>query len=259
MASIFLVQVLFKVGRAGAGKSSIAAALFRMVELSGGRIVLDGVDIACLGLHTLRSRMGTITQEPLLFCGSVRMNVDPLGLHGDAAIWDALARTGIRDRVVAIGGLDASVAEYGSNFSNGQRQMICLARALVRDMKVVVMDEATASIDLETDDLIRRTVREHMRSCTLVTIAHRLHTVLDSDRVLVMSGGRAAEVGTAHALLSRPGSLLSVLVEESGPRAAAKLRELARRTAMDKAGRPEQEVNQAGAQRRSAVNEAGRE
>eukprot|EP00899_Mesostigma_viride_P025318 jgi/Mesvir1/5971/Mv00725-RA.1 len=247
------------VGRAGAGKSSIAAALFRMVELSGGRIVLDGVDIACLGLHTLRSRMGTITQEPLLFCGSVRMNVDPLGLHGDAAIWDALARTGIRDRVVAIGGLDASVAEYGSNFSNGQRQMICLARALVRDMKVVVMDEATASIDLETDDLIRRTVREHMRSCTLVTIAHRLHTVLDSDRVLVMSGGRAAEVGTAHALLSRPGSLLSVLVEESGPRAAAKLRELARRTAMDKAGRPEQEVNQAGAQRRSAVNEAGRE
>eukprot|EP00899_Mesostigma_viride_P009003 jgi/Mesvir1/18103/Mv09400-RA.1 len=217
------------VGRVGAGKSSIAAALFRIVELTSGRIVLDGVDIARLGLHTLRSRMGIITQEPLLFCGSVRANVDPLTLHSDDAIWDALTRAGMRDHVASLGGLDSSVAECGSNLSNGQRQMICLARTLVRNTKVVVMDEATASIDLETDDLIGRTVREHMHYCTVITIAHRLHTVLDNDRLLVISGGRAAEFAPPHELMSQPGSMLASLVEEAGPRVEGKLRDIARR------------------------------
>eukprot|EP00850_Spirogloea_muscicola_P013866 SM000096S24895 [mRNA] locus=s96:433181:441538:+ [translate_table: standard] len=196
-------------GRTGAGKSSLAAALFRMVENSSckGKILIDGVDIARVGLDDLRQRLSIIPQAchhlaSRTFQGTVRQNLDPFDVYSDSAICQALERVHLGSKIESEGGLDSVVSENGENFSVGQRQLLCLARALLRKSKVIVMDEATAAVDGETDILIQATMRDVFRSCTVITIAHRIDTVIDCNRVLILAkGGRIAEFDSPANLL----------------------------------------------------------
>jgi len=204
------------VGRTGAGKSSLVLCLMRIIELESGRIVIDGVDIKQLGLEDLRSHIAIIPQEPLLFSGTVRSNLDPFSEYSDESIWSALDRVSMRTVISeAPAGLDTPVEEHGSNYSVGQRQLLCIARALLRKSKVILMDEATASIDLETDMQIQQTIRTQFIDSTVITIAHRIHTIIDSDRVLVLEMGEVKEYDKPSTLLTNPTSLFSQLVEKS--------------------------------------------
>lgn len=189
------------VGRTGAGKSSIIAALFRMTEPEGA-ILIDGVDIRHIGLHDLRKKISIIPQDPVLFTGPIRRNLDPFSEHGDEELWKALEEVRLKSAVEELpGGLGAEVSEGGSNFSVGQRQLICLARAVLRQNKILVMDEATANVDPRTDSLIQTTIRENFKDCTVLTIAHRLHTIMDSDRVIVLDAGRILEFDEPYLLM----------------------------------------------------------
>nr|XP_058971200.1 multidrug resistance-associated protein 1-like [Pocillopora verrucosa] len=171
------------VGRTGAGKSSLALALFRILERSGGKIVIDGVDIATIGLRDLRSRLTIIPQEPVLFSGTLRLNLDPFNEHFDEELWRILEVSHLKRFVMSLrGGLQYVIAEGGEDLSVGQRQLICLARALLRKSKILVLDEATAAVDLETDELIQQTIRREFADSTVFTIAHRLNTIMDYDR-----------------------------------------------------------------------------
>jgi ATP-binding cassette subfamily C (CFTR/MRP) protein 1 len=190
------------VGRTGAGKSSITATLFRLVELTTGSILIDGIDISTLGLATLRSKLSIIPQDPTLFKGSIRSNLDPFQQHSDAALLSALAGSYIDPTIT----LDTPVEEEGYNFSLGQRQQVALARALVRGSRVVVADEATSSVDVETDRVIQRSMKEGFKGRTLVCIAHRLRTVVGYDLVVVMDGGEVVEVGEPGELWRRKGA-----------------------------------------------------
>ncbi|WWD18144.1 hypothetical protein CI109_102593 [Kwoniella shandongensis] len=206
-------------GRTGAGKSSLTLALFRILEAAGGRILIDGVDISTIGLHDLRSVVSIIPQDPQLFEGSLRTNVDPTNASSDADIWQALTQSHLKEHVMNnMGGtLDAEIAEGGSNLSAGQRQLLCFARALLRKTKLLVLDEATSSIDLETDEAVQQILRgSDFKGVTTITIAHRLNTIMDSDRVLVMSQGEVAEYDTPAALLEKPDSTFYSLVNEAG-------------------------------------------
>lgn len=216
------------VGRTGSGKSSIFVALFRLVELSGGTIKIDDIDVSTIGLHDLRSRLAIVPQDPVLFKGTIRSNLDPVGEHTDAQLWDALHRVHMSstlrsshvdensDRTSDTGyGLDTMVYEKGSNFSAGERQLLSLARAILSGVQVVVLDEASASLDNHTDMLIQRTVREQLSDRTVLTIAHRLATVADSDRILVMEDGEAVEFDTPQNLLAARG-YFARLVQETG-------------------------------------------
>ncbi|KAM4045857.1 ATP-binding cassette sub-family C member 2-like [Anomaloglossus baeobatrachus] len=204
------------VGRTGAGKSTLTNCLFRIVERTGGRIVIDGIDIATIGLHDLRSKLNIIPQDPVLFSGTVRMNLDPLEKHSDADLWEALDMCHLKNFVQSLPKkLYHEVSEGGENLSVGQRQLICLARALLRKTKILVLDEATASIDMETDSLVQSTIRKAFSDCTVLTIAHRLHTVLDSERVLVLEAGRVVEFDEPQRLIQKKG-LFSKMVSESG-------------------------------------------
>ena len=189
-------------GRTGAGKSSILNALFRICESTGGRIEMDGVDIATLGLDTLRSRMTIITQDPCLFAGTVRENIDPFATLTDVEVWHILSQIQLKDKVAAMEGqLEAAVLEGGSNFLAGEKQLLCLGRALTKQSKVVLLDEATASCDMETDTLIQQVVRTAFKEATVITIAHRLETIMDSDKLVVMRDGTVEAVGPPSQLL----------------------------------------------------------
>ncbi|XP_075053196.1 multidrug resistance-associated protein 1-like [Mixophyes fleayi] len=204
------------VGRTGAGKSTLTNCLFRIVERAGGKIVVDGIDIATLGLHDLRSKLNIIPQDPVLFSGTLRMNLDPLEKHSDTHLWEALEMCDLKTFVQSLPKkLYHEISEGGENLSVGQRQLICLARALLRKTKILVLDEATASIDMETDNIVQNTIRKVFVDCTVLTIAHRLHTVLDSERVLVLDGGRVVEFDEPQRLIQKKG-VFSKMVSEAG-------------------------------------------
>ncbi|KAG7388147.1 ATP-binding cassette sub- C member 8 [Phytophthora pseudosyringae] len=198
------------VGRTGAGKSSLVVALMRLVELDSGSIVIDGLDIGTIGLHELRNKISIIPQDPVLFSGTVRSNVDPFDQYTDEQIWTSLRRGHLAHVVTA---LDSPVDEKGSNFSVGERQLLCIARALLKRSRIILMDEATASIDTETDRKIQRSIREEFRDCTCLTIAHRINTILDADRILVMERGAVGEFDTPKALQKKQDGMFKTLVE----------------------------------------------
>ncbi|KAI1314392.1 Multidrug resistance-associated protein 1 [Mortierella claussenii] len=230
------------VGRTGAGKSSLTLALFRLVEAAGsywlqsqesnhlveqtvhsdnndggGSIEIDGIDIATLGLKTLRQHLSIIPQDPTLFVGTVRDNLDPFEQAPDSELWEALERAHLKDYISSMpGGLSYEVTQNGENFSVGQRSLICLARALLRKTKILILDEATAAVDVETDELIQRTIRTEFKDRTILTIAHRIKTVMDSDRILVLERGRVQEYEAPSVLLMRKESLFYKLAEQAG-------------------------------------------
>ncbi|XXG54117.1 hypothetical protein AAC387_Pa03g2081 [Persea americana] len=208
------------VGRTGSGKSTLIQALFRVVEPSGGKIIIDGVDICKLGLHDLRSRFGIIPQDPVLFEGTVRSNVDPIGQYSDEDIWRSLERCQLKDVVAGkLEKLDASVVDNGENWSVGQRQLLCLGRVMLKHSRILFMDEATASVDSQTDGVIQKIIREDFSDCTIFSIAHRIPTVMDCDRVLVIDAGLAKEFDSPAHLLERQ-SLFGALVQEYANRSS---------------------------------------
>ncbi|KAK1677635.1 hypothetical protein QYE76_038483 [Lolium multiflorum] len=203
------------VGRTGSGKTTLINALFRLVEPSGGKIIIDGQDITRIGLHDLRSRIGLIPQDPTLFHGSIRHNLDPLGQFSDEQIWEALGKCQliqiVQDKKQ---GLDSLIVDSGSNWSMGQRQLLCLCRALLRRHRIVVLDEATASIDNLTDTIVQSTIRTEFADRTVITVAHRIPTVMDCDMVLAISDGEVVEYEEPGKLMQREGSLFRELVRE---------------------------------------------
>uniref|UniRef100_A0A8C0IA39 Multidrug resistance-associated protein 1-like n=1 Tax=Bubo bubo TaxID=30461 RepID=A0A8C0IA39_BUBBB len=206
------------VGRTGAGKSTLTNCLFRVLEGSEGKIIIDGIDISTIGLHDLRGNLNIIPQDPVLFSGTLQSNLDPLGKHSDLELWEVLELCDLKDFVQSLSKkLLHEISEGGENLSVGQRQLVCLARALLRKTKILVLDEATASVDMETDNLVQSTIKREFHNCTVLTIAHRLHTVMDSERVLVLDAGRILEYDTPHNLLQRRGAF-SEMIAEAGIR-----------------------------------------
>ncbi|KAF3771283.1 hypothetical protein M406DRAFT_248309 [Cryphonectria parasitica EP155] len=218
------------VGRTGAGKSSIMSTLFRLVEISAGHITIDGVDISTVGLNDLRKRLAIIPQDPTLFRGTVRSNLDPFHEHTDLALWSALRQADLVPKDAELSGasntgrdpsrihLDTVVEEDGLNFSLGQRQLMALARALVRGSQIIVCDEATSSVDMDTDDKIQATIASGSRGKTLLCIAHRLRTIIGYDRICVMDQGRIAELDSPLALWKMEGGIFRGMCERSGIR-----------------------------------------
>ncbi|XP_004749563.1 ATP-binding cassette sub-family C member 2 isoform X1 [Mustela putorius furo] len=204
------------VGRTGAGKSSLTNGLFRILEAAGGQIIIDGVDIASIGLHDLREKLTIIPQDPILFSGTLRMNLDPFNNHSDEEIWKALELAHLKSFVSGLQlGLSHEVTEAGDNLSVGQRQLLCLARALLRKSKILIMDEATAAVDLETDRLIQTTIQKEFSHCTTITIAHRLHTIMDSDKIMVLDNGKIVEYSSPQELLRKSGPFY-LMAKEAG-------------------------------------------
>uniref|UniRef100_A0A8C0B0Z5 Uncharacterized protein n=1 Tax=Buteo japonicus TaxID=224669 RepID=A0A8C0B0Z5_9AVES len=204
------------VGRTGAGKSSLTNCLFRVLEAAGGTIIIDEVDIATIGLHDLRKNLTIIPQDPVLFSGTLRMNLDPFDQYTDEEVWKALELAHLKTYVQDLPeGLLHLVSEAGENLSVGQRQLVCLARALLRKAKILILDEATAAVDLETDHLIQTTIRSEFADCTVLTIAHRLHTIMDSNRVMVLQAGRIVEYDSPEELLKKHGAF-SAMAKDAG-------------------------------------------
>ncbi|KAJ3032961.1 hypothetical protein HK097_005017, partial [Rhizophlyctis rosea] len=228
------------VGRTGAGKSSVVGTLLRLVEPEAGSIFIDGIDVLKIALKDLRGRLAIIPQEPVLFSGTVRSNLDPFTEYSgknqlcfyyaiwfpsahaqvktDQQLWDVLERSNLKAGIASSPqGLETTVAENGENWSTGQRQLLCLARAMLRNAKVIILDEATASVDLETDEFIQTAIRRDFASATILTIAHRLNTIADYDRVLVLDHGRVKEYDSPYNLLTREGgSQFAEMVAETG-------------------------------------------
>eukprot|EP00253_Pinus_taeda_P007646 PITA_07646 len=203
------------VGRTGSGKSTLIQSIFRIVEPTTGRIVIDGVDISSIGLHDLRSKLSIIPQEPTMFEGTVRNNLDPLEDCSDDEIWEALDKCQLGEIVRAKEKkLDSSVSENGGNWSVGQCQLVCLGRALLKQSRILVLDEATASVDTATDGFIQQIIRHQFSTCTVITIAHRIPSVIESDMVLLLKDGQIAEYDTPSKLLSNKFSAFAKLVSE---------------------------------------------
>ena len=204
-------------GRTGAGKSSLTLSLFRIIEAAHGKIVIDNTDISEIGLHKLRSCLTIIPQDPVLFGGTLRFNLDPCNQHSDAEIWNALDQSHLREHLKNVNnGLDHIISEGGENFSVGQRQLICLARAILRKTKVLILDEATAAVDLETDKLVQETIRSKFNDCTVLTIAHRINTIMNYDKIAVFDMGRLVEMDSPKNLLNRQDSIFKSLVTDAG-------------------------------------------
>jgi ABC-type multidrug transport system fused ATPase/permease subunit len=197
------------VGRTGSGKSSIFRAVLRLTEIESGKIFIDGVDISAVGLDAIRSGISIIPQDPVLFSGTIRANLDPFSKLSDTDLWSALKKANLHQTISGLpGGLLYQVSEGGENFSAGQRQLLCMARALLRRCKILLLDEATSSVDYETDALIQKTIKQEFKSCTILTVAHRMSNVLDSDKIIVMDGGRIVEYDTPRNQLQNPSSVL---------------------------------------------------
>ena len=202
------------VGRTGAGKSSLVAALFRMPQPTGD-VIIDDVSICHINIQSSRRAMAVITQNPVLFTGSLRMNLDPFEEYEDQELWDALEKARLKAMVIKLPQqLRDEVKECGANFSAGERQLLCLARALLKKNKIIVMDEATANVDHKTDQIIQQTIRAKFKDCTVITIAHRLNTVIDYDRVLVLENGRVVEYDKPDILLLNEGGQFSKFCHE---------------------------------------------
>jgi len=231
------------VGRTGAGKSSLTLALFRFLEARSGSVHVDGIDISKIKLHDLRSRLAIIPQDPVLFSGTVRSNLDPFDEHTDQELRDALGRVHLLSSAKTSGtatpanpiapedsigsveppkntnvfnSLSSPISEGGMNLSQGQRQLLCLARAIVSRPKIMILDEATSAVDKHTDALIQRSIREEFQDATLIVIAHRLSTIADFDRILVMDQGKVAEYDTPRALIGLQSGVFKGMVESSG-------------------------------------------
>ncbi|XP_038686802.1 ABC transporter C family member 3-like [Tripterygium wilfordii] len=210
------------VGRTGSGKSTLIQTLFRIVEPASGQIRIDGLNICSIGLHDLRSRLSIIPQDPTMFEGTIRSNLDPLEEYTDEQIWEALDKCQLGDEVRKKDEkLDSTVTENGENWSMGQRQLVCLGRVLLKKSKVLVLDEATASVDTATDNLIQITLRQHFTDCTVITIAHRITSVLDSDMVLLLTHGLIEEYDTPTTLLKNKSSSFAQLVAEYAARSSS--------------------------------------
>ncbi|KAK9101118.1 hypothetical protein Scep_024548 [Stephania cephalantha] len=202
------------VGRTGSGKTTLISALFRLVEPASGSILIDGLDICSIGLRDLRLKLSIIPQEPTLFRGTVRTNMDPLGLYSDEQIWEALEKCQLKTTISSHPNLlDSYVSDEGENWSSGQRQLFCLGRVLLKRNRILVLDEATASIDSATDATLQRVIREEFSNCTVITVAHRVPTVIDSDTVMVLSYGKLVEYDDPSKLMGIH-SFFSKLVAE---------------------------------------------
>ena len=205
------------VGRTGAGKSSLTLSLFRILEKSTGTILIDDVNIKNIGLHDLRHKLTIIPQDPVIFSGTIRMNLDPFKQKNDQDLWKALDLAGLNDFVNGLENkLDYECAEGGENLSVGQRQLICLARALLRKTKILILDEATASIDHQTDKQIQLTIRKEFNNCTVLTIAHRLNTIMDSSRIMVLDNGRIVQFDTPQNLLKNKSGSFYQMAKDAG-------------------------------------------
>ncbi|XP_054998160.1 ATP-binding cassette sub-family C member 4 isoform X1 [Sorex araneus] len=216
------------VGRTGAGKSSLISALFRLSE-PDGKIWIDKILTTEIGLHDLRKNMSIIPQEPVLFTGTMRKNLDPFNEHADEELWNALSEVQLKEAIEDLPGkMDTELAESGSNFSVGQRQLVCLARAILRKNRILIIDEATANVDPRTDELIQQKIREKFAQCTVLTIAHRLNTIIDSDKIMVLDAGRLKEYDEPYILLQNKESLFSKMVQQLGKAEAAALMETAK-------------------------------
>jgi len=214
------------VGRTGSGKSTFVQSLFRLLEAESGKIVIDSVDISLLGLHKLRTQMSVIPQTPVLFNGcTLRENLDPFSVYDDIDIWNALADVQMVDAVKELpASLDTVVAEGGSNFSVGQRQLLCLARAILRKNRILVLDEPTANVDSYTDKLLQAAVSKSFTESTIIAVAHRLDTVIDYDKILVLGSGKVLEYGSPRQLLERHDGHFSSMVHDTGPQMSKELR-----------------------------------
>ncbi|XP_044266870.1 probable multidrug resistance-associated protein lethal(2)03659 [Tribolium madens] len=216
------------VGRTGAGKSSLIPVLFRLINFEGN-VFIDDVDTKEISLSSLRSKISIIPQDPVLFAGSVRKNLDPFDLYKDSEIWGVLEEVQLKDFVSNLpSGMFSKLSEGGSNFSVGQKQLICLARALLKKNKILILDEATANVDPQTDELLQKSIKNNFEDCTVLTIAHRLHTIMDSDKVIVMDDGLIVEFDHPNLLLNNKGVFYN-LVMETGKSMGKKLLETAQK------------------------------
>ena len=204
------------VGRTGAGKSSLVSAMFRMPQPTG-QVIIDDVEIAKINIQSARRAMAVITQNPILFTGSLRMNLDPFQEYSDQELWDALEEASLKNMVEKLPKqLSEEIKECGANFSVGERQLLCLARALLKRSKIIIMDEATANVDYKTDQLIQETIHTKSKHCTVITIAHRLNTIIDYDRVLVLKNGQVVEYDKPEILLQNERGQFSRLYRHGG-------------------------------------------
>uniref|UniRef100_A0A8C5C177 Uncharacterized protein n=1 Tax=Gadus morhua TaxID=8049 RepID=A0A8C5C177_GADMO len=211
------------VGRTGAGKSSLVSALFRLAEPQG-KIYVDGILTSELGLHDLRQKMSIIPQDPVLFTDTMRKNLDPFSQHSDEELWNSLQEVQLKSVVEELPTkMETLLAESGSNFSVGQRQLVCLARAILRKNRILIIDEATANVDPRTDKLIQRTIRDKFRDCTVLTIAHRLNTIIDSDRIMVLDAGEIQAYDAPYTLLQDPEGIFYKMVQQTGQQEAEDL------------------------------------